>query len=129
MAYEKTFDSSPIVTPAAWTLVGTYSVEDYLNLALFVDYTNGTEDGVRIKVAGQYEKDGDEFDLNYYERASGILTKASADYVLYDDTDKQPPIFYDVSPVNLVKIYQQLQGAAAPSGSVIVTVSKANLAL
>jgi len=121
--YEVTFDSSTIVTPAAWTLVGTYGVEDYQDLVVKVNYGKGTEAGVQIRVL-----DDDDFPLSYYDRAAGILMPVAADYAQYDTTGKQPPLFYDISPTNEVNIYQRLV-SGVPTGTVTITVGKANLAL
>jgi len=103
---------------------GEVSVRDFDTIALFVDYTKGTETGLIIKVYGLSEIGGDEHQLGGYLRAGGVMT-ADPREAQFTSSGKKVPLVYDVTGVDRIKVYQLKIGGTA-SGSFDLDYYKTN---
>lgn len=108
-----------------YTLLGSeINITSYKTLVLFLDYTKGTEGGLKIKASGLHASGGSEYQMGEYTNLSGVLSEQKQEYQ-YTSTTKAVPIILDVSGYNYVKIEQaKISGTA--SGTVTADYIKTN---
>jgi|GEM_PF-5733411 len=114
--------TNTIVTDAAVSATlaqvgNVISVECFDTFALYLNYTKGNEDGLKIEVYGLRTVSGDEHALGKYVNANGVRTEQPSKEFQFTGSGKKIPMVFDVRGVNYISIYQQRTGAVAPTGT------------